>query len=309
MIAERTSSESSADLYLDRPDQIVQRGLLLQPATYASVCFLLMLLIPEVPLLARLILIAGVLLTLRRWGAVVVLLLVQCDLFLREGRQIAILRGTDGLVLAFVTIATLMFVSRQRLLLMHLAGMSMKELYRHWIAGPTESSRTNVPANGSSSDSQATPADNVSMMKEPASDRIATTVQESSVAVFERLPSALRALAVLLGCVATARFLLSRIPRNSELTGQLRELVNEDPTLATGGLVLMILLAIWVVVGEISWRQLSPAQARVYLRSELLRETYSDLRMFVLRRIRRRQKRLLTTKSTSNTQQKSKLST
>ena len=108
--------------FIDRPEDVTQRGLLLQPAVYAAVCFLLVLLLPEVPLLARVVLIAGVLMTLRRWGGVVVLLLVQGDLFLREGRQIPPLRGADGLVLAFVAVAVLMFVSRQRLLLANLAG-------------------------------------------------------------------------------------------------------------------------------------------------------------------------------------------
>lgn len=264
--------------FLDRQDDVAQRGLLLQPAVYASVCFLLLLLFPEVPLLARIMLIAGVLMTLRRWGGVVVLLLVQGDLFLREGRQIPPLRGADGLVLAFVAVAVLMFVSRQRLLLANLAGMSISDLFRRWTGRENDSG--NVTA-------------------EKTSDRVASTFQSASVAVFDLIPAALRGLTLILICVASARFLLSRLPRNSELTGQLRDVVNADPTLASGGLVLMVLLALWVIVGEVSWRQLTPGQARVYLHSELLRETYADLRMFVLRRIRMRQKRLLAAKSAS----------
>ena len=264
--------------FIDRPEDVTQRGLLLQPAVYAAVCFLLVLLLPEVPLLARVVLIAGVLMTLRRWGGVVVLLLVQGDLFLREGRQIPPLRGADGLVLAFVAVAVLMFVSRQRLLLANLAGMSISDLFRRWTGHEDPTGSGNA---------------------DKASDRVASTFQSASVAVFDLIPAALRGLTLILICVTTARFLLSRIPRNSELTGQLRDVVNADPTLASGGLVLMVLLALWVIVGEVSWRQLTPAQARIYLRSELLRETYADLRMIVLRRIRMRQKRLLVAKSTS----------
>ena len=291
-----------ADQYIDRPEDVTQRGLLIQPAVYAAVCFLLLLLLPEVPLLARIVLIAGVLMTLRRWGGVVVLLLVQGDLFLREGRQIPPLRGAEGLVLAFVAVAVLMFVSRQRLLLANLAGMSISDLFRRWTGREDDSGKAttdNLSTRRANSSFEPTTPQMQATETKTSSDRVASTFQTASVAVFDLIPAALRGLSLILICVTTARFLLSRIPRNSELTGQLRDVVNADPTLASGGLVLMVLLALWVIVGEVSWRQLTPGQARVYLRSELLRETYADLRMFVLRRIRVRQKRLLAAKSTS----------
>ncbi len=294
--ASNTTADDPSSVIIDRPANIVQRGLLLQPATYASVCFLLLLLFPELPMAARLVLIAGVLLTLRRWGAVMILLLVQVDLFLREGRVFSTLGGTDGLILAFISVAVVMFVCRQRLLLMHLAGLSFRDFIRRWT-GRQEASRSAAGTSSrlNSADDQTNPA-----ATNPA-DALIQNVKASAMSILPLIPAALRSLAILLCCVTAARYLLTRIPSNFELTGQIRDLVNEDPTLSSAALLLMFLLAVWVVIGEINWRQLTPEQARVYLRSELLRETYPDVRMFVIRRIRRRQKRVLATSKSQET--------
>lgn len=292
------TSESAIDdqnnLIIDRPDQIVQRGLLLQPATYASVCFLMLLLFPVLPLAVKLVLIAGVLLTLRRWGAVMILLLVQVDLFLREGRAFSALRGSDGLILAFVTMSVLMFVSRQRLLLMHLAGFSFRDLIRRW-SDSTVVNRTSENRSAVSGHSEKLPDSGTTKSSTFSAETLIDNVNASTRSIVPLVPAALRALAMLLVCVTVSRYLLSCVPSNYELTGQLRDLVNNDPTLSSAAMLLMLILAVWVVIREISWRQLTPEQARVYLRSELLRETYSDVRMFVIRRIRRRQKRVLAT--------------
>ncbi len=294
--ASNTTADDPSSVIIDRPASIIRRGLLLQPATYASVCFLMLLLFPELPMAARLVLIAGVLLTLRRWGAVMILLLVQVDLFLREGRVFSTLGGSDGLILAFITVAVVMFVSRQRLLLMHLAGMSFRNLIRRWTGRPEASRSATVTSSRlNSADDQTDPAET-----NPA-DALIQNVNASAMSILPLIPAALRSLAILLCCVTAARYLLTRIPSNFELTGQIRDLVNEDPTLSSAALLLMFLLAVWVVIGEINWRQLTPEQARVYLRSELLRETYPDVRMFVIRRIRRRQKRVLATSKSQET--------
>ncbi|MFN9717508.1 MAG: hypothetical protein ACK58L_02375 [Planctomycetota bacterium] len=275
---------------IERPGDLVCRGLLLQPAAYAAVGFLMSQLFVPVPLAAKLVLIAGVLLTLRRWGAVMVLVCVQADLFLREGRQFPALRGSDGLVFVLMTAAVLMFISRQRLLLMHLAGLSLRDLLRRWTGRSAifhAAEDRFPPSNSFAEKSHA--RENGSALQ-----LLVENVYASATSIVPLIPAALRGLTVLLACVTVARFLLSRIPTNPELTEQLRDMVNADPTLSSAALLFMMVLAVWVVISEIHWRQLTPEQARMYLRSELLREAYPDLRMFVIRRIRRRQKRILT---------------
>jgi hypothetical protein len=67
-----------------------------------------------------------------------------------------------------------------------------------------------------------------------------------------------------------------------------------DPALRSAALAVACLVAVWLVVSEVSWRLLTSDQARLYLRSELLRTMLPDMSLIVRRRITARQRRIVT---------------
>ena len=251
---------------IERAGEHVQLGLLLQLSVFAAVGTLLMLLAPEAPWSIKLLLIALVFLTLKRWGGILVLVLVQGDLFLREGRELLVLNGSGGVVFVFVVIAVLMFVARQRLLLQQIARDTIFSLARNLLSSDmTDASQENR--------------------------------RDTGGVILRIFASAIRGLILLFCCTAVARSLLGMLPSNRDLTSNLRDLANIDPQMSMAGVLIISLVAAWVVVSEISWRQMTAAQSRVYLRSAFVKIHYRDLRMIVLRRLRIRRKRIAAIKS------------
>jgi len=242
------------------------QSILLPLCVFAAVSLLLMLLAPESPLSIRLLVIALALLTLRRWGGVLVLLLVQADLFFRESQRQNALSGLEGVMFVVIVLLILMFVARHQLSLQQLSRRSVIQVVRDLLASSER-------------------AKSLSESTDP------------SPVVKRRVAAAFRGLAVLLFCVVAARFLQSLIPQNHELTENLRDLINADPSISAGVVIIIAVVALGIVASEISWRQLSPAQARVYLRSIFLKAHYGDLRMIVIRRLKLRMKELAAGKS------------
>ncbi len=248
-----------ARLVLEQSTPNVALGLSLQAVVFILVGMQLLLLFPNTMWSIKLIVIALVFLTLKHWGGILVLMAVQADLFIREGRRFETLNSSGGFIYVFIVVAVLMLVARNRLLLKQIAKGSVSGLVKNLLA--------------------ATPA--------------TTVAQESAMpeAIVARMVGAtLRGLAMLLGCVTAARFLLSLLPTQIR-TEDLRQIVNGDPSLSIGVLLIVSIVAAWVVASEVSWRQLSTAQARVYLRSVFMKIHYRDLRMIVVRRIKLRQQR------------------
>jgi len=88
---------------------------------------------------------------------------------------------------------------------------------------------------------------------------------------------------------------------NRDLTGGLRRAVNADPPMIVGAAILVAIVAAWVVISEISWRQMTASQARMYQRSVFVKLHYRDLRMVVMRRLKlRRQRGSIVSASTKN---------
>ena len=260
----REPKKLPADRVYERPGESLHLGLVLQISVFVVVAALLMLLAPEAPWSIRLLIIALVMLTLKRWGGVLVLMLVQGDLVLREGRDMAILNGSGGVLFVLVVMAVLMFVARQRELLQQIARSSLLQVAREFLNSddaPVESPKEfSVPAN-----------------------RI--------------FSSALRGITLLFGCVVIARVALGMLPTNREVTAGLRDFLDVDPSLTAGALLIVSLFAVWIAVSEISWRQMTAAQARMYLRSAFLKLHYADLRMIVRKRLKVRQQRLTAAKA------------
>jgi hypothetical protein len=81
------------------------------------------------------------------------------------------------------------------------------------------------------------------------------------------------------------------------VTAGLRDFLDVDPSLTAGALLIVCLFAVWIAVSEVSWRQMTAGQARMYLRSAFLKLHYADLRMIVRRRLKVRQQRLTAAKA------------
>lgn len=261
-----TRKETAEARVYERPGESLHLGLVLQVSVFVVVAALLMLLAPEAPWSIRLLIIALVMLTLKRWGGVLVLILVQGDLVLREGREMAILNGSGGVVFVLVVMTVLMFVARQRELLQQIARSSLIQVAREFLA------HGEVPAE---------------------------TSKEFVVPVARIFSSALRGITLLFGCIVISRVLLGMLPTNREVTSGLRDFLDVDPGLTTGALLIVCLFAVWIAVSEVSWRQMTAAQARMYLRSAFLKLHYADLRMIVRRRLKARQQRLAAAKTKS----------
>ena len=255
---------SPTDRVYERPGESLHLGLVLQISVFVVVAALLMLLAPEAPWSLRLLIIALVMLTLKRWGGVLVLMLVQGDLVLREGRDMAILNGSGGVLFVLVVIAVLMFVARQRELLQQIARSSLLQVAREFL------------------NSGEAPAE---------------SPKEFSVPAGRIFLSALRGITLLFGCVVVARVVLGTLPTNREVTTELRNYIDVDPSLTAGAMLVVSVFAVWIAVSEVSWRQMTAAQARMYLRSAFLKSHYADLRMIVRKRLKVRQQRLTAAKA------------
>ncbi len=255
---------SPTDRVYERPGESLHLGLVLQISVFVVVAALLMLLAPEAPWSIRLLIIALVMLTLKRWGGVLVLMLVQGDLVLREGRDMAILNGSGGVLFVLVVIAVLMFVARQRELLQQIARSSLLQVAREFL------------------NSGEAPAE---------------SPKEFSVPAGRIFSSALRGITLLFGCVVVARVVLGMLPTNREVTTGLRDFIDVDPSLTAGAMLVVSVFAVWIAVSEVSWRQMTAAQARMYLRSAFLKSHYADMRMIVRKRLKVRQQRLTAAKA------------
>jgi hypothetical protein len=259
------SMPSSAERQIyERPGDHPALSLLLQFSVFVVVGALLLLLAPDGPWSIRLLLIALVFLTLKRWAGVLVLMLVQGDLLLREGRSMPPMSPLPGLLFAATVIGVLMFVARSRRRLLEAAhGSVIPQIKALFRGGEAEEA----------------------------------AAEHSGTVAVRLLASMIRGIVMIVGSVTLACVILAQLPRNQEFTGTLREFVNLDPSMAAAAVLLVSLIAMWVVVSEISWRQMTKPQARMYLRSSFVRAHYRDLRMIVRRRLKQRQKRLAEARS------------
>ncbi len=265
MIADKSSTasdQSSFDYqFYERPGDNPAVNLLLQLSVFVIVGALLLVLAPEGPWSIRLLLIALVFVTLKRWAGVLVLMMVQGDLLLREGRSISPMNSFEAVLFVTVVVGVLMFVARSRRRLIEAARGSMIPQLTAMLSGPESEVNVSPP-------------------------------ESAGVVAGRLLAAATRGLLMIVGCITLARVILARLPKNRDLNGSLRQVVNLDPSMAAGAILIVSLIAVWAVVSEISWRQMTDAQARMYLRSSFVRAHYRDLRMIVMRRLKQRQKRI-----------------
>lgn len=242
---------------LEPTHEASQFSILLIVSVIASTTGILFLLAPDMGLPLRIFLTAVILLTLKYWGSVMVLIAVQADLFFREPRRSEALQGATGLLTVFLIVALLMFINRNRELLRRAASRPLRSIF---------------DAVGSVLRGEMVFDSGKAMREVP-----------------RMLGSTIRAIALLVGCVFASRIFLSTLPNRRTLNEDLRTWMLDESSALKGSLLLAGLIAVWIVCNEISWRQLTRNQARLYLRSVFLTIHHADLKMIVRGRLKLRQ--------------------
>ncbi|HAD61524.1 MAG TPA: hypothetical protein DCG12_19980 [Planctomycetaceae bacterium] len=107
------------------------------------------------------------------------------------------------------------------------------------------------------------------------------------------LLSSVRAMALVAGCAIAAALLLGFVPNQFDRYFTLREFAINPYKyrLATNGLLLFILfMPAWLLINESCWRQCTPQQASLYVRTSWLKWAHRDLRMIMKKRVRLKRK-------------------
>lgn len=241
---------------LEPTHETSQFGGFLIVSVIASAAGILFLLAPDMGWPLRFFLTAIILLTLKHWGSVMVLVAVQADLFFREPPRSAALSGATGVLIVFLIVALLMFINRNRELLKQAASRPLSS-----IVGSV-----------------------VSVFRGELAFDSGKAVRE----IPRMLGSTIRAIALLVACVFVSRILLSTLPNRRTLNDGLRRWMLDESSVLQCSLLLTGMIAAWVVCNEISWRQRTRDQMRLYLRSVFLTMHHADLRMIVRRRLKLR---------------------
>ncbi len=248
---------SLSQTVLEPTHETSQFGGVLIVSVIASAAGILFLLAPEMGWPLRIFLTAIILLTLKYWGSVMVLVAVQADLFFREPPRSAALQGMTGLFTVFLIVALLMFINRNRELLKHAASRPLNSV----------------------------PGLIVSVFRGENAFDSGKAVRE----IPRLLGATIRAIALLAGCVFVSRILLNTLPDRRTLNEDLRGWMLDESSVLQCALLLTAVIAAWIVCNEISWRQLTRDQMRLYLRSVFLTIHHADLRMIVRGRLKLRQ--------------------
>ena len=241
---------------LEPTHETCQFGGLLIVSVIASAAGILFLLAPDMGWPLRFFLTAIILLTLKYWGSVMVLIAVQADLFFREPPRSPALQGATGLLTVFLILALLMFINRNR------------ELLKHAVSRPLSVI--------------------LSLIVSVFTNEIAFDSGKAVREIPRMLGATVRAIALLVACVFVSRILLTILPNRRTLNEDLRGWMLDESSVLQCSLLLTGIIAVWVVCHEISWRQLTGEQARLYLRSVFLTIHHADLRMIVRGRLRQR---------------------
>jgi hypothetical protein len=187
--------------------------------------------------------------------------------FPRAGR----FETADAVTWTFLLSAVVMFGFRQRRELQQLSSRSIRSIFRDAFGAAVES----VSGNEGGFDE----------LTEAAPAGLADRLLGSGV-------QAIRGLLLLLACTVTAALLLEWLPRGATLSRAVREFAAEDPELSGVALLATIVAGALQLTGELSWRLLTPAQARMYLRSQRLQLFFPDLSMLSRGRQRERLRRV-----------------
>jgi len=228
-------------------------------------------LFPILPLSTRLMLLALVLLSLRLWGGLMLLVAGLGDLLIRDFPRAGRFETADAVPWTLLLCVAVMFGFRQRRELQQLSGRSIRSIFRDVFGATAEGVSADVSGVGDGVDAA------------PAS--LAERLLGSGV-------YAIRGALLLLACTVASALLLEWLPRGAALTRAVREFAAEDPELSGVALLATIVAGALLLAGELSWRLLTPAQARMYLRSVRLQLFFPDLSLLSGGRQRERLRRV-----------------
>ena len=206
---------------------------------------------------------------LLRWSAIGVLLFavtrshiwlfllsIQVGLLVREPSRPDMAPGLDSFLYCFSALALVAYASSFQMTRRHISHLGASSFARAFRRG-----RTAPPVQSSSSESLGMP----------------THLRELL---------ALRAL-TLMGVVLVSMLAFTQLPFSRVGRQQWwQRSVSNDLTLWPGPTILIVAIALVVLFWQSEWRQITPAQARVVLRSTLVSSHYRDLKMIVTRRLR-----------------------
>ncbi|MFM7059506.1 MAG: hypothetical protein ACKO2P_21545 [Planctomycetota bacterium] len=227
-------------------------------------------LFPMLPLSTRLMLLALVLLSLRLWGGLMLLVAGLLDLLLRDLRIPGQFAVAEAVTWTFLLATVAMCGFRQRRALQQLSGRSLRSVLRD-VFGVA-----------------AAPAEHMQHADE-ALDMLPATLADR---LLESAVYAIRGLLSLLSCTVVAAVLLEWMPRGGRLSRAVREAAAADPELAGMAFLATAVVAVLLLAGELSWRQLTPSQARLYLRSLRLQFFFADLSLLARGRMKERLRRV-----------------
>ncbi|MEQ9408137.1 MAG: hypothetical protein RIK87_10450 [Fuerstiella sp.] len=208
----------------------------------------------------KLIFLAVMVLTLKRWTGALLLGMIQVQLFYLETPSAGSGPELTNVLWVLLTVTLLMAVSRYR---------TLQDLDQRPVLPALRRFLRTVSA-GESTDTETSVSGNVRAV----------------------LMNCVRTLLVATACAAMAIVLMRLVPltdmREFNPIREFRLKPTGYRTLMSGLLLFLLWLPVWLVVNEVMWRKLLPSQADVYLRSVFLKWIHRDLRMTVLKRVKMR---------------------
>ncbi|MCA9085519.1 MAG: hypothetical protein KDA81_15775 [Planctomycetaceae bacterium] len=225
----------------------------------------------------KLIFLALLVLTLKRWTGALLLAMVQVHLFLSEPRLTGVFSGLTNVVPVVLLMTLIMAVSRFRTLT-SLSETSIPAMVLAILRGTSGSAPPGMPLAN-------------------------TGPSARNTGIFDTgIRQVLLALLLFCGCFLAARAVLFLVPEGTTLTG-LNTIA--EYRLRPGGYRLLVLglllfagyLLTWLLINEGFWRRLSKGQAGIYLRSTMTHWLSPDLRSIILRRLRAKRRKSVTVKN------------
>jgi len=215
----------------------------------------------------RLIFLSLLVLTLKRWTGAAMLGLIQLHLLLIEPPSHDPTNVLGGFLWVALTVVLLMIVSRYRTLRQRDHASSVTA-----FGGPLSSSGSGGPP---MAEAEATPPDQIWYN------------------LNHLLQQCIRGVLLIAACAVLAVVVISLVPQES-VSLTIREFGLKPSgyrliRLALG--LFAVWLVAWIIVNELVWRSLSPAQARMYVRGTMTQWLHRDLRMIIFKRMKVRQQK------------------
>lgn len=223
-----------------------------------------------VALSLKMIFTAILLLSLKRWTGAVLFAFVLLDLLVREPRRNQLAEPGDAVLFVVAVLTLLMLTSRFRTL-RQADGRSIFHLLQKVL-------------------SVADRSPIIEQNRPPV-------MQTDPQAIGQTLISLVLSVCCLVILTCTAVLILNPLSAMRNLRYWVDRLPDGSLTLWPGPLFLVIVVSVIVLLSELSWRQQTQQQSRLYLRALFVNLNFRDLRMIVRRQQKERRRRQTVRKS------------